>query len=948
MVFPRTYDFVHGTGHRYRLFDYECQRIYLGLLFKGRNVTYDEIDLLTHYLNMKLYYSRSQPLILFFSRLDFSQQQLDQFATVAQQHNILFDLQKTQVLYAPSENWEMYFQHLNPQNVHLVPAKKSLQQRKFEKQSTLSYKTPRRSKRSSWRRQVGGSYLLIPPHDTKIASQLFQEQADLENQYISLFGKTAKNYPSSVQVSEMGKFSLRVYPYEYISPSDFARRDFDIKEMKDRERTQYVKMGEILLPDRKPISIIRYRPLSPRFFQYWEILQSFPVINEKRKIMEIANMPSFLEAAYYQQRKRGNPISEYQLRYLSFYFHIPSPEKKMQFFEYYKQNLPLANAENIENPLDSEFLFGEGKYDCISYNVSYFSLKREEYAMSELINLRILFYGVLYILQHLEKGGSAVVNVNTCYLTITADVLALLQKHFKRSHFYYPKIHNLYKRSGTYLVLRNFGGIAKSEFEPYRKLFDQLHKLDPTGVKFELQQPDKYIQPLLDHKFDTPEKYYRKVRNFNSGVFLRKIEYYYRLIELKETPIDEWEEMVRKEQLIRSIIWAREFDLEYIDFDPETFGNEFERLILEDMYSQHTPTKFKFTKGENGKMIPIPKVLNQRSGKVFLAGYLLDTRDITLWQSVRRKVIFYRPVFKEMDLVRIVRQTLNYPNISQAWLKMYEILATFPDLIPDTSVIKSFHFCEAPGNFLAATMYYVERNHPKSKLEWTAQSWHPKNAEIGDTFGLIAEHSDKWDFAPDKTGDITKVENIKYYGKYMDGVQFITADCGLGVHADQSLALLKVHYAQTLAILWNAPKGCNVVCKYFIYEKPIQLDCWYLLYQHFEKIYFYKPVINLTSREFYLIGFNYQGMPKTEFPRYWKELENFTKETRLFDEYPQSFILQVTKAMQELVNNFAFTIQRIVYYMDHYEEIEPTDVELIKKYIQKKNEQWLERVGLLD
>ena len=208
----------------------------------------------------------------------------------------------------------------------------------------------------------------------------------------------------------------------------------------------------------------------------------------------------------------------------------------------------------------------------------------------------------------------------------------------------------------------------------------------------------------------------------------------------------------------------------------------------------------------------------------------------------------------EYDIAEIVRKNIKSPVVSQAWLKMYEILANCK-LIKKKKSYKTLHLCEAPGSFVACFNHFIQSNlrktgDPAIEFDWVAQSLnprHPVNRKkygkiIPDDFGLIAKYPERWVWGADGTGDITKVNNIKSYSKYADNVDLITSDCGLAMGTP---GYENVAYSSLVAILYLLPKGKSFVYKVLLpIDTPLIWNLIYICYHNFGELQFFKPVQN--------------------------------------------------------------------------------------------------------
>ena len=148
-----------------------------------------------------------------------------------------------------------------------------------------------------------------------------------------------------------------------------------------------------------------------------------------------------------------------------------------------------------------------------------------------------------------------------------------------------------------------------------------------------------------------------------------------------------------------------------------TFSSELGKSILEDMYSYHEPINFNFSKltkdiiNNNTKKKYLFKELGKIKKKLENIQKKIETRNINIWESEKLKVRYYKssPKYKMIQLKTLVSNKYLYgKEISQAWLKMYEILEKFKLISKKYKKYDSFHMCELPGNFISATNYYIK------------------------------------------------------------------------------------------------------------------------------------------------------------------------------------------------------------------------------------------------
>jgi len=182
----------------------------------------------------------------------------------------------------------------------------------------------------------------------------------------------------------------------------------------------------------------------------------------------------------------------------------------------------------------------------------------------------------------------------------------------------------------------------------------------------------------------------------------------------------------------------------------------------------------------------------------------------------------------------------------------------------------------------------------------------------------------------------------------MRGVDLITSDCGLPMKCE---GYEKVAFASLLTILKILPKGGSMVYKILTpIDEPIILNLIYLAYEHFKELIFYKPVQNSQSREFYIVGKGYLGTNSHMLEKFFDELKKFKEgeEIDLFnDMYPEAFVRQIIQASTILADNFVYTIERQIYFVDNKDIMPKEFSKLFYEYYNEKNDDWIRRYKVM-
>jgi hypothetical protein len=157
----------------------------------------------------------------------------------------------------------------------------------------------------------------------------------------------------------------------------------------------------------------------------------------------------------------------------------------------------------------------------------------------------------------------------------------------------------------------------------------------------------------------------------------------------------------------------------------------------------------------------------------------------------------------------------------------------------------------------------------------------------------------------------------------------------------------KVAFASLLAILHILPVGSTMVYKILTpIDEAIILNLVYIAYCNFKELVFYKPVQNNHSREFYIIGKGYLGTEPKILEKFFNILQNFKENQQidLFqDKYPKAFVSQFVQVSNYLADNYIYSIERNIYYLDNFEKLTPQFLKLMKDYYNEKNQDWLDK-----
>lgn len=272
---------------------------------------------------------------------------------------------------------------------------------------------------------------------------------------------------------------------------------------------------------------------------------------------------------------------------------------------------------------------------------------------------------------------------------------------------------------------------------------------------------------------------------------------------------------------------------------------------------------------------------------------------------------------------KYINQSYNLGfNVSNGFIKLWEIYSTVPGIIKNKTNLYTFHIAEAPGQWINCTHYYINQNKPKiQNLDWKGNtlnfknSWVLKNFKpLKDTYGYIKNNPKNWLYGKDDTGDITKASNIKWFKEYYKNkpLDLVTGDGG--TQSDNLIILQKLDFSQLCMTLAVSKENSNCVIKHFlpyiegldnsIYSSGFFINYIYLYYLYYEEVNLIKPLSSsLNTGEFYVVGKKFKTIPDNELEKLLKILDNFEENICFFEEnsIPEEFLLQVKSFIKDII-----------------------------------------------
>jgi len=300
----------------------------------------------------------------------------------------------------------------------------------------------------------------------------------------------------------------------------------------------------------------------------------------------------------------------------------------------------------------------------------------------------------------------------------------------------------------------------------------------------------------------------------------------------------------------------------------------------------------------------------------------------------------FDPFKKEKKVVPVLGNT---GNVTNAWLKCYELLIDF-DILPldNDSLIRDImsdkldknpsdrflHFDNAafPGSFILATHHLVNTRCTEwsEQYDWIASSLYDVNETnlkpLEDKYKLFTNYPNKWLMSDVNNGDVLlRATQEDFHKRYGGKVDLYTSDLGFDVSSDynnQELIQLPANIGQIISgILTLKPTGAFITKQYMNFE-PITVSIIYAMSQLFDEFYVCKPYTSReTNSETYLVGLGFKESVSLDHPYVKAMFDRIIKnksgdtlvdiETPLFklSDYPKGFIDDIVSISDVIFGN---------------------------------------------
>jgi hypothetical protein len=239
-----------------------------------------------------------------------------------------------------------------------------------------------------------------------------------------------------------------------------------------------------------------------------------------------------------------------------------------------------------------------------------------------------------------------------------------------------------------------------------------------------------------------------------------------------------------------------------------------------------------------------------------------DAGDPRLGQALRAADI-YAP---------LRRRIRGSAAVTNAWLKMYEMATRFDwgARLATGGRLRVFLNAELPGAFVCALGHYMAARHPRVAYEWAAASLWPEAgaAALGDTYGVLARHPDRWVTGPALRGDLTSAADVDALAaaarrRLGGAADLYTSDVGVdvgGEYARQEELVARAHLGQVLTAFLVLRPGGGMVVKTYTFALEFSQSLIAVCAAAFADLRVVKPATSRSANsEVYLVGHGFRG-----------------------------------------------------------------------------------------
>jgi len=343
-------------------------------------------------------------------------------------------------------------------------------------------------------------------------------------------------------------------------------------------------------------------------------------------------------------------------------------------------------------------------------------------------------------------------------------------------------------------------------------------------------------------------------------------------------------------------------------------------------------------KEEYKQKYPVHYSMDELSKKLNIAKSNLDKPRQENPKGSKFDFAFVTTFFEMSKMLKqTVSRQFNIPKVSNAYLKQYEILSYFPEIINNTKspIYRYFDNASFPGAFIRATDHYIKDHISEiNNFDWFASSlFNEEYGVLGDEYNLLYNYPFRWLMdLPSKekkqinNGDVSIPSNIlDFRRKFLGGVEtqgigfvpLYTSDLGFDVSSDyskQEQFHLKPNLGQISVALESVEEGGTQITKQFTFFEERNRIILYILTLLYKKVNIIKPITSKPDNsEIYILCIGYNRKSSLKYReliihalKYWDK--KILEEIKIPDDFNKKLNFIANELYQRQIDKLNFNI----------------------------------------
>jgi len=711
-------------------------------------------------------------------------------------------------------------------------------------------------------------------------------------------------------------------------------------------------------------SVLSYPFSDSTTYKIYDSINKHNIIKERDDVLIMSKKFYCYEAVLYYNKYVIYSHSSEKLDFILF-------REKGTKDHYFDKKVRYARENKIKYSIMSmipknmlEFT-AEKKYDVVMIDTNIYISGLKFYGRSYYI-FPIVLNSIIMALSAIKTGGNIFIYYPDISTKCILNFFVYLGEYFESFDINYLTLSDTLEDNWHGLVYKNYSGnININDLVNFSKKIC----INNNGDNYNFHFPNKNERKLLGNNYissNPPNKFFsnfatnnKKInilydnnRHYILSLFRQKMELLNKIVDISVKGYTAtYISNILMENRLKAIRYAKSLNLDVAEWVNEGIMiNYYYDMSIRNIIHNISPYNSRFLKCTDNVNIILSDNIRYSNKDYARNLFILSENvykyiDKISYKSYKQVELTFNNMQKRLQKLLFNKYNININGryVSRAWIKIYELyneLDYFSNLLEKNNnrKITAFHICEAPGNFVNSSVYYL--NLKKIDYEWNGQSL--KMSDIWDEYGFIKKTIDKWDFGKTSTGDIMDYDNLKYYYNKYKGVDSLVGDCGVPWDPEykntKDLSVYQLLYALLLPRI-----GGNFVVKTYATNYNTQfLSLLYVCCYKYNSMYIYRSSRNIWSPEIYIVGKGKKELTDKEIKILFDIALSAEKNKIKYPvEYiPTEFGYEFEYHSRNIINRFS-DIKKFWTYLARYPDKFNLAKEDINNAINKKNKLWL-------